>query len=81
MESYRFVPSKIFLKIKIQLKGPNAINNDVPKHYIYRLTEETKYNPNTIQMLFNVLNKRIIDTRTKFSIYARRAFRLQKTHQ
>ena len=27
------------------------------------------------------VNKLIIDTRTKFSIYARRAFRLQKTHQ
>ena len=28
-----------------------------------------------------VVHKLIIDTRTKFSIYARRAFRLQKTHQ
>ena len=28
-----------------------------------------------------VVNKLIIDTRTKFYIYARRAFRLQKTHQ
>ena len=28
-----------------------------------------------------VVNKLIIETRTKFSIYARRAFRLQKTHQ
>ena len=28
-----------------------------------------------------LVNKLIIDTRTKFSIYARRAFRLQKTHQ
>ena len=27
------------------------------------------------------INKLIIDIRTKFSIYARRAFRLQKTHQ
>ena len=27
------------------------------------------------------VNKLIIDTRTKFCIYARRAFRLQKTHQ
>ena len=30
---------------------------------------------------FVVVNKLIIDTRTKFYIYARRAFRLQKTHQ
>ena len=28
-----------------------------------------------------VVNKLIIDIRTKFSIYARRAFRQQKTHQ
>ena len=30
---------------------------------------------------FPFANKLIIDTRTKFYIYARRAFRLQKTHQ
>ena len=28
-----------------------------------------------------VVNKLIIDTRTKFSIYARHEFRLQKTHK
>ena len=74
----------MMLQKKTKNKKQKKTKKHKSSHYVFlrNIVESFLYvNVCTVLAKFIVNNKLIIDTRTKFSIYARLAFRLQKTHQ